>query len=319
MPIISVIIPVYNAEKHITKCLDSILLQDFTDYEVVLVDDGSTDGSRALCESYAESCDRIVFLHKENGGVSSARNMGLEHARGEWLGFVDADDTLPQNALSTLKKIADDNISLAIGTYIVANESGNEKREEGDFLIQLNKAESVNLLFQTKRYGYQGYLWNKLFRAETVREARLRFNENFRFNEDRLFCVQYICAMKGLAVFTSVPVYHYTKHSESAMGRARRIFDKHIFDDYESSLLILKMIKQHHFPRKTVNLARDRIIDSYDLIRHNMRATGYKAAVEETAKLKQRAIHDAGGMAYFIGNRIRRFLLQQTSHLHKRR
>ena len=317
MPKVSIIIPVYNAEKYLARCLESILNQDFTDYEVVLVDDGSTDGSCAICERYAAKYPWIVFLHKENGGVSSARNLGLEFAKGEWLSFVDADDTLPHNALSSLIAITQEKVSLSMGTYVVHHENGTDEKEKKEFFVQLNKTESINILFQTSKYGYQGYLWNKLFRADIVREAGLQFNEKFRFNEDRLFCVRYICVMKGITAFTSTPVYHYNKHCESVMGTANRIFNHHIFDDYESSILILEIIKQYHFPRKTINLAQDRIIDSYDLIRHNMRATGYEAATEETAKLKQRAIHDAGGLSYFIVNRIRRFFSKQIRHLLK--
>ena len=92
MPILSIIIPVYNVEKYFRRCLDSVMSQSFRDYELLLVDDGSSDSSGAICDEYAVRDERIRVFHKTNGGVSSARNVGLEHAKGEWIYFVDADD-----------------------------------------------------------------------------------------------------------------------------------------------------------------------------------------------------------------------------------
>lgn len=91
-PIISIIIPVYNAEKTLNRCVDSVLNQTFHDWELLLIDDGSKDRSMYLCDEYALKDKRIKVFHKKNGGVSSARNMGLDYARGEWITFVDSDD-----------------------------------------------------------------------------------------------------------------------------------------------------------------------------------------------------------------------------------
>src|SRR5690606_22590995 len=99
MPKVSVIIPVYNTENYLRECLDSILAQTFTDFEVLLINDGSTDSSGKICDEYAEKDSRIKVFHKENGGVSSARNLGLDNAKGEWICFVDSDDEILQDAL----------------------------------------------------------------------------------------------------------------------------------------------------------------------------------------------------------------------------
>ena len=99
-PMISVIVPVYNAEKYLQRCVDSILKQSFTDFEVLLIDDGSHDRSGELCDEYGEKDNRVRVFHKENGGVSSARNVGLDNASGEYISFVDADDYLETNAMS---------------------------------------------------------------------------------------------------------------------------------------------------------------------------------------------------------------------------
>ena len=95
---ISVIIPVYNVELYIKQCLDSVINQTYTDLQIIIIDDGSTDGSKAICEEYANRDSRMVFISQENAGVSSARNKGIEQATGEWISFVDADDWLELNA-----------------------------------------------------------------------------------------------------------------------------------------------------------------------------------------------------------------------------
>ena len=102
MPKISVIVPVYKAEKYICRCVDSILAQTFTDFELLLIDDGSPDNSGAICDEYAASDSRVKVFHKENGGVSSARNVGLDNACGEWITFVDADDWIAETFIAGL-------------------------------------------------------------------------------------------------------------------------------------------------------------------------------------------------------------------------
>lgn len=111
-PKISVIVPVYNVEKYLRKCVDSILSQTFTDFELLLIDDGSKDHSGEICDEYALQDDRVKVFHKENGGVSSARNLGIDVAKGEWITFVDADDYIAENLLQSLCNI-DSNVDIA--------------------------------------------------------------------------------------------------------------------------------------------------------------------------------------------------------------
>ena len=101
-PVVSIIVPVYNTEKFLHRCIDSILTQTYTDFELLLIDDGSKDSSGTICDEYAAKDVRVRVFHKENGGVSSARNMGLDNARGEWITFVDSDDWIDDNYLEAL-------------------------------------------------------------------------------------------------------------------------------------------------------------------------------------------------------------------------
>lgn len=109
---ISVIVPVYKAEKYLHRCVDSILAQTYTNFELILVDDGSPDNSGAICDEYAVKDSRVRVFHKKNGGVTAARADGVNISKGEWITFVDADDTIPIEALSTLYKNVDKNIDI---------------------------------------------------------------------------------------------------------------------------------------------------------------------------------------------------------------
>lgn len=129
-PKISVIVPVYNVEKYLHRCIDSILAQTFTDFELLLIDDGSTDGSGAICDEYATKDNRVRVFHKENGGVSSARNLGLDNMRGGYLTFVDSDDWVDSTYLGELIEYSD--ADLVVSDFIVEGESQwNEKLPVG--------------------------------------------------------------------------------------------------------------------------------------------------------------------------------------------
>ena len=125
MPEISIIIPVFNVEQYLKQCLDSIVSQDCSSIEVILIDDGSTDGSATLCKDYANTYNYIKFLHKENGGVSSARNMGLQHAKGEYVAFIDSDDYVTPDYLESLYKLLNHSQAdvAQCGHYIVFSEN----------------------------------------------------------------------------------------------------------------------------------------------------------------------------------------------------
>lgn len=205
MTLISVIVPVYNTEKYLDRCIQSILAQTYTDFELLLVDDGSTDSSGAICDKYAEQDSRVRVFHKENGGVSSARNMGLDNVRGEYVGFVDADDYVLPEFLSNFISIyngEDVLIQGIIPDYSISNEyiikkasidySGNIQ----DWLIGLNGCEMF------------GALWNKLFKRSIIESNKLRLNETFKFLEDEEFFLRYLTLSKTVRS-TSISGYVY--------------------------------------------------------------------------------------------------------------
>lgn len=319
-PTFSIIVPVYNTERYLRPCLDSILAQTYTDFEAIIVDDGSNDGSAAICKEYSERDNRFSYYRKENGGVSSARNLGIEKARGEWLLFIDSDDVLPLDALQIYNGMcSEEGVSLCMGTYVRDSfEPKDCYKERGTFEQLLTRERIMELMFLMNKYGYQGYVWNKVFRRSVVRDNKIRFDTAIYFNEDRLFCVEYISSMTGMARFTSRPVYRYYVRRSGTIGSSSVNYNPNLITDYDSSVTILRLLKRHGFSIAVQKLGKDRIIDSYDIIRHSMNALRYEFANEKIAALRERTI-SLVGLRHYIGYRIRRFLSKQCYNLFGKR
>lgn len=154
-PKISVIVPVYNAEKWLRRCVDSILAQTYTDFELLLVDDGSTDGSGAICDEYATLDARIRPFHKPNGGVSSARNLGLDNARGEWICFVDSDNWMAKNSLESLLTV-DSVAEFRLSPFWIEHTDGMSSSGIGKMIF--DKAINIQQLIDISMHFYGIYL-----------------------------------------------------------------------------------------------------------------------------------------------------------------
>lgn len=205
---ISIIIPCYNAAQTLGRCLDSILAQGFTDYEVILADDGSTDGTAAVMASYAAGRDSFITVSKPNGGVSSARNAALAKASGEWVYFADADDFLEPRCLETLVSQIRDGVCMVMAGYREVGPGGTVLQDyPASGFSPLDIDGALVELFRPSVLAYQGYLWDKLFRKDIIDGAGLRFDEDIFFNEDRLFIFRYLRAASGLVQSSTVPVY----------------------------------------------------------------------------------------------------------------
>ena len=177
-PKISVIVPVYNAEQYLHRCVDSILAQTFPDFELLLIDDGSKDRSAEICDEYAWKDERVRVFHKENGGVSSARNLGLDKAKGEWVSFVDADDIIYSNNLDILFEVGKNNptINFVIGNYFY--KMGNNKKL-GSILNSQILYDPFKLLYENKLTIRAGVI---LVKYSVI--SSFRFDENITVNED---------------------------------------------------------------------------------------------------------------------------------------
>lgn len=199
---ISIIIPVYNAEKTIVRCLDSLLLQKYQDWQAILIDDGSSDNSGRICDEYQQSDSRFKVVHKQNGGVGSARNVGLENVRGEYVAFCDSDDYANPDWLKSLvSHIESYDVVVGGANYIQGDSTEN-------FVLNTQEtrpAQAADLMSATESFGY---LWNKLFKFSVIREQNIRFNEHFRFLEDEEFICHYWCFVKNVKFAKSIG-YNY--------------------------------------------------------------------------------------------------------------
>lgn len=203
---ISVIVPVYNTEKYLDKCIQSILAQTYTDFELLLIDDGSTDSSGAICDKYAEQDSRVRVFHKENGGVSSARNLGLDNVNGEWIAFVDSDDWVEENWLGALMEIIDkdNDIDIVRFGYIRNDDDYEQKIVSSQDFILVNKED---YLIQNDNAHYYAMLWNTLFKY-TLIGSRIRFNILINWSEDFIFTYECYLVVKKMYI-SSLPLYHY--------------------------------------------------------------------------------------------------------------
>lgn len=210
MPKISIIVPVYNTELYLRRCLDSILSQTFTNFELLLVDDGSTDRSAMLCDEYASKDKRIKVFHKANGGVSSARNVGLAKATGEWIAFCDSDDWVFSSWLDNFE-LGNKSDYDFISQSFEADKSvfGEEKNQESYIYSSVYAgpiADVMNLLVKSKR-GI--FLFISLFRNSIIEEHKLAFDERLMHGEDGDFIFRYLTYCQKAKSVSKVGYYYY--------------------------------------------------------------------------------------------------------------
>ncbi len=208
---VSVIIPVYNASKTLRRCVDSILKQDFRDFEVILVDDGSRDDSVRIAAEYEISDRRVRSVTKENGGVSSARNLGLEMATGEWVEFIDSDDWLPMDAIKLLvREMEQQKADMVIGDFYRVYEGKISRRGSIDNGSVITRDEYAEAMMKSPADLYYGVLWNKLYRRDLIEKYHVRLDEKVSYGEDMIFNLEYLLHVDSVAVLKA-PVYYYIR------------------------------------------------------------------------------------------------------------
>lgn len=209
---ISVIIPVYNCEKYLQDCLDSVINQSYKDLEIIIIDDGSTDNSGNICNQYAELDSRIHVIHQENKGVSASRNKGISQMSGELVSFIDADDTLDPDMYEFLASLMDEyNADIThCGYRHIVGEEIRLVHDSRKVVIQ-NSTEALECLIGAKLFV--GSLWNKLYKVELLKD--LTFDEDIKINEDILFNFQ-VFSRADKIVFADYTKYNYIAHRDSS-------------------------------------------------------------------------------------------------------
>lgn len=197
MPLVSIIVPVYKAERWLYRCVDSILAQTMPDFELLLIDDGSPDKSGEICDEYAKQDSRIRVFYKENGGVSSARNLGLDNAQGEWISFIDADDWVEKEYLARLTEKLDADMILGGVKYT----SGEIHKTDNEFY---DEAFIGNCICKYSGNSILKSPWGNLLRRRNINQNGLYFDLSVRYGEDTLFNKQYILGCKSVRVIAAL-------------------------------------------------------------------------------------------------------------------
>ena len=220
MPKVSIIVPVYNAQKTIGRCIDSVLGQTYPDFELILLNDGSTDESGEIIRSYAQKDARIVPVNKDNTGVSDTRNVGLSMARGEYIQFMDADDWITPDAtrmfIRTMEDHAECDMVIA-DFYRVIGENISQKGDIEDEKL-LTREEYADEMMKSPADFYYGVLWNKFYRRSIIEEHQLQMDVQLDWSEDFIFNMEYVLHTRAIYAL-KVPVYYYVKTEGSLVSQ----------------------------------------------------------------------------------------------------
>lgn len=216
IPVISIIIPIYNAEKTLMRCIDSVLNQTYNNWELLLVDDGSIDKSALICDSYAQSDNRIRVFHKINAGVSSARNIGLENAKGEWITFIDSDDCVKDVYLENLLGHVKKSIDLVI-SFAEIHGKGFIRKE--NYPTRLITQDCFDILFTESDMYWHTSPWSKLYRRKIIRKNNLSFCVGMHIGEDALFLYSYMLYSHEIYVSSDTDYCYYACNENSLTKR----------------------------------------------------------------------------------------------------
>lgn len=216
-PTISIIVPIYNAEAYIHRCIDSILAQTFTDFELILVDDGSRDNSSAICDGFAVKDSRVQVIHKDNGGVSSARNKGLEAARGKYILFCDSDDYVSKQWCEQLLEHIKLYPNAWVFSDIVRIKASEPHIDFEQIENALCSAQEVDY-YRSFELGLSGYCWNKIYLSEIIKQHNIYFDISRTIAEDVDFNLKYLHYCDR-CVYIPAKLYCYVQVEDSATQR----------------------------------------------------------------------------------------------------
>lgn len=233
---VSVIVPVYNAENFLEEAIESVINQTYTAIEVLLIDDGSTDGSLDICNEYAQKDSRVRVFHKKNEGVSSARNVGITEARGEWILFVDSDDYIRKDMIEILLKHSDGMDRVVCGYKWILRDG----RYKDCFLAEkacydtdsLRFRENFDLIYKVAMYT----VWNGIYRKESIEHF---FNEELLCDEDPLFNLDYMTSFKKMCIIPDILYFYRIDTENSLTKKIQSDIPEHVECIYEYLKILL--------------------------------------------------------------------------------
>lgn len=240
-PTFSIVIPVFNTEKYLKDCVDSVLSQSYRDFEVILVDDGSNDSSLAICRQYEAEDRRVKVLHKENGGVSSARNMGIDVATGKYITFIDADDYILEGSLDHVTKlIGQDNSDFIAGQVI--------KITKRKTFIYKSLNDGHNLNGECVKH-----LGGAFMRLDIIKDNKLKFTEGLAYSEDRVFLCETVLHCRTVTTSSRcLYTYRISENSVTNCVNGRKIME----NQFRASKLLFRMARNPRYAKSRKQLLR---------------------------------------------------------------
>ena len=271
VPVISVIVPVYNVEKYLKKCIESILMQTFHNFELICVNDGTTDNSRSILEKYKQEDKRIIIIDKKNGGLSSARNEGLKYAKGEFISFVDSDDWITPDMLEKLyKNITFFNSDISMCAVNLFDELSQSIKNDSYFNFSIFPKDFDNKVFSfedTKNFimDIPVMAWNKLYRHDFLKQCNAKFPDGKIFEDGPFFFSIFFKTKRVSIVRDTLYYYRINREGSLTQKNGKNLFDiivvvNLMFNELKNSN-IFKDVKYEFFKRKA-----DDIIYRYELI-----------------------------------------------------
>ena len=242
-PIISIIVPVYNTEKYLDSCIQSILNQTYLDFELILINDGSTDSSLEICQKYSEKDKRIILVNQHNGGVSAARNRGIELARGEWISFVDSDDWLDITFLNDFLNHLSPDVDLLIQGMIQYPDS------KKIYSFNIKRELSIqSFLFEYNILPYFFSPCSKFFKRSIIKENNLFYNESISYGEDTLFNLDYALVCVSNIFLLESSGYHYRVVQDGLSSKKLNFKERYeLLNEIKNKLKYLSKSKKHYY------------------------------------------------------------------------
>lgn len=286
---ISIIIPVYNAKKYLCKCLDSILSQSFKNWECILVDDGSIDDSGRICDDYAEKESRFHVIHKKNGGVSSARNIGLDNANGKWVTFIDADDYVLPSFLENLMVNTEHEDLICSGYKRFGDSNMNcqtpetKRYEISEYIHDIFEMSSNKKL----RLGAISYPWGKLLKTDIIKNHKLRFNSKMKLSEDTCFMLQYLEFVYNVIVIKGGDYMYYTNNGPKAHLRMN-------FEEFKTHVDEMTIVVNHIGHKYAVDTAEYLTVMwsmYFEAFLNLIKSLDFKGVTQEYLKFEKEAIY----------------------------
>lgn len=244
--LVSIIVPIYNVADYLDNCISSACNQTYKNIEIILVDDGSTDKSPEICDNWAKKDHRIKVIHKENGGVSSARNAGLDVANGKYISFLDGDDEYISNTLETALDKFDDSVDLvSFGYTIVSPDKKENISFEEKTYNNISQADKLNFIagpFFQFALGWN--VWNNIFSKSVITKYKLRFPTSHNMAEDQFFCMLYYSHCNNIRVIQN-QLYVYFRRDNSLTNTAKTLHKSYFGEKNKLAFLSLEHFSQY--------------------------------------------------------------------------